>query len=425
MQDYKNYLIKNRRKYHQFPELGFLEMQTTIEIIKELRSFSSGTISYGRKIHSNRMGLPKAKEIKKHFEEIPNKDVDFDLSDIALGYTGAIFDFDTGKKGPKIGFRFDIDGLALKESSSPSHLANKLDFRSKNPNTMHACGHDGHISMGLALAKYIVDNKDALTGSYRIIFQPAEEGVRGGKSLCLAGATKDLDYLVASHIGMGLASGIVGVGTEGFLATNKFNITLRGISSHAGSSPEEGRSALLGAASLAMALHSLPQYSKGMARINVGKLIAGSSRNIVAQESFMEVETRASDEIILNDLSKRLHSATKGSAQAFELNYKIEKVGEAINYKSKYPDFIAYINSCLLNQGFITEIKPDLKGSEDVSYMLKDVEKNGGKSIHFIIGSDLEAPHHNEAFDWDESSMYLGFKVFLAVIEILKKDDFK
>lgn len=86
-----------------------------------------------------------------------------------------------------------MDALDLKESSDASHVPVKEGFQSRNHNMMHACGHDAHTSIGLGLAKLLSENKNELTGKVKFIFQPAEEGVRGAKSMVAAGVVDDVD----------------------------------------------------------------------------------------------------------------------------------------------------------------------------------------------------------------------------------------
>lgn len=418
MEKYIENAIANRRFFRQIAETGFLEMQTTIEIIKQLKNMGFN-VKYGKSIHSKRLGVPSNEELKNHSKHILLDDVDFDTSEIFEGYTGCIAEMISPEKGPSFGFRFDIDALPIHETENIDHIPNKLSFRSKNENTCHACGHDGHIAIGLSLCKYIADNIDNLSGAFRIIFQPAEEEVRGGKSIDGAGATDNLDYMISSHIGLNQPDSTIGVGSIGFLATKKIDITFYGISSHAAANPQLGRNALLGAASLALTLHSFAQYSNGMARINVGTLHSGNARNIIAQNSYMQVEIRGENEIILNDLYDKLNNAVKGTAISYGLEYKIEIVGEAICFETKYPEFTKYINSKLNEIGFKTTLNPRLNASEDVSYLLKSTEDKGGKSIHFLLGTTLKAPHHNEAFDYDEEVLTRGLNLYIKTIHIL------
>lgn len=417
METYKEYLIEKRRKFHKIPEAGFMEIETTVEIIKELKKLGFKNIKYGRSIHHERLGVPDEESIKAHLRE-SHINADFDIKEIEEGYTGLIAEYDSGISGPKFGFRFDIDGLALEETKNKDHIPNKFAFNSKNEDFMHACGHDGHISIGLALAKYIISKKN-LIGSYRFIFQGAEEGVRSGKSMADAGCAENLDYFFSSHLGMGFKTGEIGFGSVGFFATKKFDIDFIGKSSHASGAPEQGRSALLAAASLALVLNSLTQYSRGATRVNVGVLNSGTERNIVPEHAHMELEIRAEYQALLDDMESRVLKALEGTSIAFEVKNQIRLMGTSIAYNYIDEDFFEDLKNYLTSLGYNLILKPKFKASEDVSYMLKRVAEKGGKSLHFIIGSDLKSNHHTNSFDFDENSLYIGFQFYKDIIDYL------
>ncbi len=417
MKNYREYLIEKRRKFHRIPEAGFLEIQTTVEIIKELKKLGYKNIKYGKNIHNKRLGVPNEEMISNHLKTI-KLNVDFDTEEIEKGYTGLVAEYDSGIPGPKFGFRFDIDGLALQETEDKHHIPNESGFNSKNMHFMHACGHDGHIAIGLAMAKYIISDKN-LKGSYRFIFQGAEEGVRGGKSMTDAGCVDNLDYFFSSHLGMGLKTGEIGLGSVGFFATKKFDIDLTGQSSHASNAPEQGRSALLAAASLSLILNNLTQYSKGMARVNVGVLKSGTERNIVPRSAHMELEIRAEHQSILDDMESRLMKSLEGTSIAFEVTNKINPVGSSIAYNYVDDKFLKDLKNHLDPLKYNLVLKPKFGASEDVSYMLKHVTDTGGKSLHFIIGSDLNANHHTNSFDFDENSLLIGFQVYRDIINYI------
>lgn len=308
--------VELRRDFHSYPEVGWLEFRTTIKIIDFLKELGY-ELDYGKKIHSpSRMGLPSKEEAQQHLQGLALK-ANYDIEEILESYTGAVARLDTGRPGPKIGLRFDIDALRIEESQDQDHLPVKEGFVSKNTSSMHACGHDGHAAIGLDLARWLMDNKDQLSGSFVLIFQPAEEGVRGAKSMVEAGVLDGLDYLLGGHIGNSGDKDILGVGTRGFLATSKLDVSFTGIPSHAGASPEKGKNALIAAASATMALHSLTQFSTGMGRLNVGVLKAGSSRNIVASQALMQIETRGESQEINDQILARTYQVIEGTAQVF------------------------------------------------------------------------------------------------------------
>lgn len=175
----KENLVESRRFYHRIAEPGWMEFKTTINIIQTLKEIGVTDIKYGKEVHSSKdmLGMPPKERLEEYAKTI-NMDTDFDISEILQGYTGAVATIDTGNEGPTIGFRFDIDALGIEESHDDDHRPFKENFVSENNFGMHACGHDGHLSIGLFLTDWIKKNKDKLKGKYILIFQPAEEGVR-------------------------------------------------------------------------------------------------------------------------------------------------------------------------------------------------------------------------------------------------------
>ncbi|NLY20669.1 MAG: M20 family metallo-hydrolase [Tissierellia bacterium] len=416
-------LIQIRREFRKIAEPGWLEILTTINIIKYLKEMGY-SVDYGKKIHStNRLGVPSKEEYDDYLDSIILPEVDFNIEEIVEGYTGAVAYLDTGNPGKTIGIRVDIDAIYLKESDDEEHRPNKLGFRSKNDNACHACGHDAHIAIGIGIAEYIMENKNSLKGKYVIIFQPAEEGVRGGKSITDAGVLDEVDYFMSAHIGAGKTKNELGVGTIGFLGTMKYDIKYFGIPTHSGSSPEKGRNALLAACSCALNLHTLPQTGAGMSRLNVGTLNAGTGRNVIPSQAKMQIEVRGENSEITELLSKRVVQVVDGASLSYDVKSEIEMVGAAPAFMTINPEFVDYVGEKMIEYGYNVVMKPSINGSEDVSYMMEKVEENGGKSIHYIFGTKLEALHHNDRFDYDEEVLELGVNAFKDTIKIFNELD--
>lgn len=409
----------SRRFFHQIPEPGWMEYRTTINIIKLLKEMGY-EVSYGKSIHGGpRMGLPTEEKINKYKEGL-DVDADFDVSEILDGYTGAVVKLDTKKEGPTIGMRFDIDALEIPESEDLNHFPTKEGFNSKIPGAMHACGHDGHITVGLFIAKWLMENKENLIGKYIITFQPAEEGVRGAKSMVNTSNYDNIDYFLGMHLGINLPSGSIGVGSENIFATSKLDITFKGVSSHAGALPEEGKNAILGAASCALNLHSLPQHSAGMSRLNVGVIKGGTGRNVIPDTSFLQVEVRGENDEIVSYLVKRAKEIAKGSAISYDLEYTVEEVGSALALSHHDFDFYSEIENLLESKGFNIIRDNKFNASEDVTYYMNKVIDDGGKAIHLLVGTDLKAGHHNEKFDFNEEDMLISFNIFKDIILYLQ-----
>ena len=416
----ENDLIKTRRFYHKIAEPGWLEFKTTINIIKDLQKLGITDIKYGKEIHKEELifGKPSAERIKSYRETIKYRE-DFDTSEILQGYTGLITNIDTGNPGKTFAFRFDIDAMPIKESNDKFHKPFREGFASENPCAMHACGHDGHLSMGIFLAKWLIENKSKLKGKYILIFQPGEEGLRGAKSLSESEYLGGIDYFFAGHLGMGIPSGKVGVGTGGFLASTKLDAIFHGQSSHASARPEEGKNANLAAASALLNLETLAQNSKGMSRINVGVIRGGRVRNTISDKAVLELETRGRTSEVNNFLVTRAIQVIKGSSIQYDLDYEIKIAGSAPAIENPAYDFYDEIDEILREKGFDTVKNPDFKASEDVCYYINKVNKEGGSAIHFIFGSDLAAGHHNKAFDFDENSLVAGLNVYKICIKYL------
>lgn len=414
-------LIRLRRHFHKYAEPAWMEFLTTVKIIEELKNYNLD-LYYGKEIYFNkRMGLPEKSILESYKNSISISDIE-KKEEILDSYTGLIAVLDTKKIGPNIGFRFDIDANELCESNSLGHLPNILNFSSKNSFAMHACGHDAHMSIGIELAKILASNIKKLKGKIIFIFQPAEEGVRGAYSLMNNPIIDKLDYLAGMHIGMDVKSGEIGVGSHGFLATKKIDIIFKGKASHAGASPEKGHNALLAASSAVLNFNSLAQHSMGEARINVGKLNAGSGRNIIANKAKIEMEIRGENENIISYLYDGVNRIVEGSAISYDCSYEIEIKGQAPSLISYDEEFIKNLRNFYKEKSYKL-VDANLKGSEDIAYLLNEVRKAGGKTVHFILGSNLKDSHHSEEFDINEKDMLRGVDLMVDFVKYIEKID--
>ena len=138
---------------------------------------------------------------------------------------------------------------------------------------MHACGHDGHTAIGLAVAERLANPAAGWSGTLKLIFQPAEEGGRGAKPMVAAGVVDDVDYLFAGHLGCNLPSGKLAARATGFLFSRKIDVVFLGRAAHAAMGPHEGRNALLAAAAAALGLHGIARHAQEQTHVNVGKLV--------------------------------------------------------------------------------------------------------------------------------------------------------
>ena len=204
-------VIELRRHYHQYPELSNREFKTAEHIANEL----------------NKLGL----EVET-----------------GIAITGVVGLLDTGKPGPTIGLRADIDGLPVVERADiPFASKEKTEFLGEEVGIMHACGHDTHIAMLLGAAKVLTEMKDELVGKVVFVFQPAEEGAppgeEGGAKLMVKEGLIEkygIDVFFGQHISSGTPYGKLTYKLGGIMAAaNRFVIKVKGKQTH-GSRPWGG-----------------------------------------------------------------------------------------------------------------------------------------------------------------------------------------
>lgn len=416
-------LIEWRRDFHRFPETGFLEMRTA-SIVASILDDLGFQMKMGKEVMSagHCMGKPGKEETEAHYQWALQNGAKKDyIEPFSDGYTGIVATWDTKKDGPTIAFRIDMDALDINESQDDSHFPEIEGFRSNLPFKMHACGHDAHTTIGMGLATLIAQNKDSLKGKIKLIFQPAEEGTRGARSMVEANVVDDVDYFIATHVGTGVPDGHFVASKNGFLATSKLDIIFKGVASHAGGNPEQGKNALLAAASAALNIYAIPRHSEGATRINVGELHAGTGRNIIADRAFLKLETRGESTRINEFVKAQAEAVIAGSAQMYGVEYEIQTVGEAISAEGS-KELAGILHSCAEESPFILESMFEDNspaGSEDATFFMEKVQKNGGQATYCIFGTELAAGHHNEKFDINEKTLHTAVQVLFESIKKL------
>lgn len=407
---------KWRREFHQYPEIGWAEFVTTSKIMKELKQLGyevfAGTkvmnpdFVRGRTQERVSSGLKSAKEMQ----------VDEALMREMEGFPGCMGVLDTGKTGPTIAFRFDMDCVNVQEINDPKHFPCKEGFSSTRPGLMHACGHDGHSAIGLGMAQWLVENKVHLNGRFKLVFQPAEEGVMGARPMVESGIFDDVDYLIGLHLGTIAKKGEVSINPQGFMSSTKIDFTFKGEAAHAGSGPEKGRNALAGACSSAMAMLAAPRHSEGDSRVNVGIIQAGEGRNVVPASAKLQVEVRGQTQSIMAYFDDYVTRCAEGAALTYELEMHKEIMGESIDLVNS-ERMIERLARIVEKHPELKVIEGDLGGGEDVTFMVRRVQERGGEGIFFIVGADLEDGHHKEKFDFNEDAMQVGADLLTELVQ--------
>lgn len=401
-------LSAERRLLHAHAESGFTEFWTASHVAKALQD-AGWEVKVGKDIMNKdfMMGLPDPKVLAKCRDRALAEGADPTLVARMEGGFTAVAGIMSNGPGPVNAFRFDMDAVDVQESVDPEHFPAREGFVSVHDGAMHACGHDGHTSIGLALARMLAADKAAWKGTIKLVFQPAEEGVRGARSISESGFLDDVENVMAGHLGI-LPDGAdrfhCGVGD--FLATSKLDFHFLGIPSHAGMSPEKGKSALLAAAATAVHLSGISRHGGGATRINVGRIEAGTGRNVVPEKGMLALETRGADSNLNAYMEEEAIRIAEGQAHAYGVSLKVERAGGALSSVSD-PGLMELAADCATEAGYgrISHEALPLGGSEDFSYMMEKVRSHGGRALYVVFGSNLAGPHHNGRFDFREEDL--------------------
>lgn len=419
---YHDQLINIRRQLHQNPEEGWSEFTTTAFLVTTLRGYGYDVLT-GRKVIAPEACLGREESVvKAGLERARRNGVSEELLSEMEELTGCVAVLDTGRPGPTLAIRFDIDCVPVTECTDDTHVPAKEGFISKNPGFMHACGHDAHMSMGLAVAHWVMDNKDKLSGKIKILFQPAEEGVRGAAGMAASGILDDCDYFLGSHVAMSAKSGEIATNLYGYLCTTKLDVTFHGKPAHAGACPQEGRNALTAAANATVQMMGISRHSGGMTRINVGQLIAGEGRNVIPSKAVMKLEVRGETGEINQYMVDQVTNICKGIAMSFGVTYGMRKMGEAVDLTADQ-ELVDILNAAGRATPGITVVDKALNfgGSEDATILARRVQAHGGKAAFFLWGSDRPSGHHTSTFDIKESDLDPALEVWTHIIPAILK----
>ncbi|MGQ0285615.1 M20 family metallo-hydrolase [Pasteurellaceae bacterium 22721_9_1] len=413
-------LIQWRREFHRFPETGWSEFWTTTRIADYLEQMGAEILLGDQIINPEYVRGRNLAVVEKGIANAVAYGANQKWLDRMNGYTGCVAIIDSGKPGKTVALRFDIDCVNVTETKAENHLPNQLGFASLNDGFMHACGHDGHITIGLGTALWLSQNKDKFNGKVKIVFQPAEEGVRGAAAIAASGVIDDANYFASSHISFCASTGTVLANPRNFLSTTKIDIRYKGLPAHAGASPHTGRNALLAAAHTVTQLHGIARHGEGMTRINVGVLKAGEGRNVIPSRAEIQLEVRGENKEINQYMVDQVMQIAKGIAIGFDVSYETEIMGEAVDMNND-PELVKLIEEIAIAQPDVTDSTKDyaFNASEDATILGRRVQDRGGKAIYFIIGADRTAGHHEAEFDFDESQLVTGVNIYTQLVERL------
>ena len=402
-------MVARRRDLHQHPEPGWTEFRTASIVASTLTKLGYD-VKVGADVvkKESMMGVPSAEKLAQEQERAISEGADPKrVEQMTGGMTGVVGTMVFSEDGPTVGLRFDMDSNDVTEQCGDSHRPCREGFASIHPGAMHACGHDGHTTVGLALAELLAKWRGELKGTVKLVFQPAEEGVRGAKAMVDRGVVDDVDYMLGSHFGFKMRKlGSIATNVTGFLATAKYDAHFTGVPAHAGAAPEEGKNALLATACAALNLHAISRHGAGASRINVGRMEAGSGRNVIGDTGFLAFETRGATGAINDYMVTEALRIIKAAATMYDVKVEIEQVGGATG-GSNTPALAEFLTEVAKETGAFDDVVTDCAfgASEDYSYFMERVQANGGQAAYMMVGTELAAGHHDSRFDFNEEAL--------------------
>ena len=337
------------------------------------------------------------------------------LEDVrAIADTGATALVRGGKPGPNLLWRADIDGLPLKEETG-------LGFASEDEGAMHACGHDGHVAIALALADLLQRSRESLAGTVRFAFQPAEERIGGARRMIEAGVLEEpnVERVFGLHILSDYPVGHVRVAPGPvFAAATHFRIIVRGSGGHA-SAPQATVDPIVVAAHAIVGLQTVVSRSvhpQETAVLTVGRIEGGKRGNIIPEEVMMSGSIRTFEPRVLDRVLDRMDDILRGVALAFGADYQFDhSTLPAVVNDADCAALVAEAAAAFLGPERLGEAR--LTGADDMAYFLE-----ARPGAYFFLGGGNPAkgishPHHHPKFDFDEACLPLGIELALRVIE--------
>ncbi len=330
-----------------------------------------------------------------------------------VGQTGVLGTLRGGKPGPVTLLRADMDALPIAE-------LNEVPYRSARQGVMHACGHDGHVSILLHAAQSLAERRADIPGTLVFCFQPGEEGYAGAKKMIADGALENprVDRTFALHLYSGLDVGKIGVRDGAFFASaDEFDLTIRGKGGH-GAMPQLAIDPIAAGAYAITTLQTIVSREiapKDPAVITVGQFTSGTTFNVIPDEAKMKGTVRAFDPFVRSSMPERMERILRGLAEAMRFEFQLD-------YHWSYPptvnaremnEIVREVGRRELREENVVE-HDIVMWAEDMSFMQE--ERPGA---YFIVGSrggsETSFPHHNARFDIDERALDVGYRMMVAL----------
>ncbi|UCC38386.1 MAG: amidohydrolase [Candidatus Aminicenantes bacterium] len=355
-------IIEWRRDFHRYPEVAFEEQKTSSVIQDFMKS----------------LGMPVETFAK-------------------TGLRGVL----EGKPGGRtVALRADIDALPLKEEGDKEYI-------SQNPGATHACGHDGHMAILMAVAKLLSQKTESFQGKVAFLFQPSEEKIPGGaRQMIDEGALEGVDAIFGLHLWQLLPTGCVGIVKGAMMAQpDMFSVTVKGKGGH-GSMPHQTVDPILVASHLVVNIQSIVSRNVDPLKpavVSFGTVNGGTIYNIIPSEVSLTGTVRSLDSSIQSLAEGRLNEIAESTCKAFgaTAEFQYEKGYPPLVNDESMADFVLDVAKNTLGEEKIKSIDP-VMGGEDFAYFLQKIP---GAFLFFGMGDGMEFPHHHPAFDIDEKAL--------------------
>lgn len=370
-------LIAQRRDFHRHPELGYQEVRTSAIVARQL----------------GELGI----EVQ-----------------IGVGKTGVIGLLGAGRPGPIVLLRFDMDALPIQEE-------NDTEYVSSNAGVMHACGHDGHTAIGLAVARMMVQQRDQLQGAIKFVFQPAEEGGCGAEAMIADGALRDPrpDHAFGLHLWNERPFGWVGA-TEGDMMAGScgWECVVSGDSGHA-ALPHQTHDPVVAAAQIVVALQTVvarnvPPMESVV--VSVTQINGGDTGNVIPAEVRLSGTLRYFRNTDCEKSIDRMTQIAENVASAMDCRAEVS-FGSVYRPVTNNADAALLVRELAGHVPGVTVVADDERTavSEDFGEFTADIP-----GCFFFVGSsnderELDYPHHHPRFDFDERSLTVGASLMASV----------
>jgi amidohydrolase len=379
-------MVAVRRDLHEHPELAFEEVRTAGIVAGRLRA----------------LGLNVQTGVAK------------------TGVVGTLTGGKAGAHAKTLAIRADMDAL-------PIHELNEIDYRSTVDGKMHACGHDGHTSILLAVADLLYKRRAELHGNVKFVFQPAEEVIGGAWPMVKEGALEGVDNIIGLHLFSSYPLGRVGVRSgPTFASADKFVLKVRGKGGHA-AMPDAAIDPIVIASYIITALQTLISRETSPfnpAVITIGKIEAGSAFNIIPEVAELHGTMRSYSVEHREKLVRRIGELSRGIAVAMNALCEVE-ISDGCPPCVNDPAMTEVVHQAARAAVGLDAVdcgeEVMTTGSDDMGYFLQTVP-----GCYFIVGAHNPAesakyPHHHPRFNIDEDAMPIAAEVLVrAALEYLK-----